>query len=307
MVEVFVNNPLLLLFVIAAISYPLGRLKIKGTSLGVAAVLFVSIAVGALDPALKLPEVIFNLGAVLFVYTLGLSGGPGFVASFRSKGTYSHGLRDSIFITAILLGAAGIALLAHFTLHLKPGLTAGMYAGSLTNTPALAGVVEYLRSNVPAGIDPATLDTMLAEPVIGYSIAYPLGVISMIACILVVKRFWKVDFSAEANQLQSLGGTSWILENRTVHVTRADSGSETLKEMTRRNGWEVNFGRIKRHGELTLASPEARLVQGDLVSMVGSSEEWSRSLLILVKLPRKISTWTGVSSTSGGCSYRMQA
>jgi putative transport protein len=67
MVEVLVNNPLLLLFTIAAISYPLGRLKIKGTSLGVAAVLFVGLAFGAIDPALKLPDVIFNLGAVLFV------------------------------------------------------------------------------------------------------------------------------------------------------------------------------------------------------------------------------------------------
>ena len=58
----------MLLFVIATISYPLGRVKIKGISLGVAAVLFVSIAVGSLDPNLKLPEVIFTLGAVLFVF-----------------------------------------------------------------------------------------------------------------------------------------------------------------------------------------------------------------------------------------------
>src|SRR5512135_2469728 len=100
MIELLANNPLLLLFIIAAISYPLGRLKIKGTSLGVAAVLFVSIAVGALDPNLKLPDVIFNLGAVLFVYTLGLSGGPGFVASFRNKGRYTNGVRDSLFVTA---------------------------------------------------------------------------------------------------------------------------------------------------------------------------------------------------------------
>src|SRR5512147_2557256 len=104
MVKLLVDNPLVLLFLIAAISYPLGRIKVKGTSLGVATVLFVSIAVGALDPNLKLPDVVFTLGAVLFVYTLGLSGGPGFVASFRGKGPYSHGLRDSIFVTAILIG-----------------------------------------------------------------------------------------------------------------------------------------------------------------------------------------------------------
>jgi putative transport protein len=126
-----------------------------------------------------------------------------------------------------------------------------MYSGSLTNTPALAGVVEYLRNNAPASIDVATLDAKLAEPVIGYSIAYPMGVIAVIIAILVMKRLWRVDFAAEADKLQSLGGTSWHLENRTVLVTRKDPGIETLKEIINRFGCEVNFGRIKRNGELS--------------------------------------------------------
>src|SRR5512136_3308713 len=204
MINFLATNPLLLLFLIAAISYPLGRVKIKGTSLGVATVLFVSIAIGAIDPSLKLPDVIFTLGAVLFVYTLGLSGGPGFFASFRSKGPNRHGLRDSLFVIAILIGAAGLSLIAYFALNLKPTLTAGMYAGSLTNTPALAAVVEYVKSNAPS----AARDAMMAEPVVGYSIAYPMGVIATIATILVMKRVWKVDYTAEAQKLQSLGGIS---------------------------------------------------------------------------------------------------
>ena len=197
MIELLAANPLLLLFVIGAISYPLGRVKIKGTSLGVASVLFVGIAVNAIDASLRLPDVIFNLGAVLFVYTLGLSGGPGFVASFKGKG-----LRDSLFGIAVLVGAAGLTAVAHFVLDLKSTLSAGMYAGSLTNTPALAGVVEYVRNNAPAAVRDATM----AEPVVGYSIVYPMGVIAVIACILVAKRAWKVDLAAEARGLQALGG-----------------------------------------------------------------------------------------------------
>jgi putative transport protein len=258
MVKLLADNPLLLLFVIAAISYPLGRIKIKGTSLGVAAVLFVSIAVGSLDPNLKLPDVIFNLGAVLFVYTLGLSGGPGFFASFRSKG-----LRDSFFVGTILIGAAGFTLGAYFLLHLKSTLAAGMYAGSLTCTPALAAVVQYVRTNAPS----ATRDALMAEPVIGYSIAYPMGVIAMIASILAVKRAWKVDFA---------GGTSRHLESRTIQVTRREPITETLQELTRGCGWDVNFGRLKRAGKLSLATAEMRLVPGDLVSLVGPTEDVDR-------------------------------
>jgi putative transport protein len=264
MVNLLVANPLLLLFVIAAISYPLGRVRIKGTSLGVAAVLFVSIAVGSLDPNLKLPDVVFNLGAVLFVYTLGLSGGPGFFASFCSKG-----LRDSLFVTAILVGAAGLTLVAYFVLHLKPTLTAGMYAGSLTNTPALAAVVQYVRTNAPS----AVRDAMMAEPVIGYSIAYPMGVIAVIASVLVCKRHWKVDYAAEARQLQTLGGTSRHLDSRTILVTREAPIGEALQELTRRCGWDVNFGRLKRDSKLALAAPDVRLARGDLVSVVGSPED----------------------------------
>lgn len=267
MIQLLIDNPLVLLFLIAAISYPLGRIKIKGTSLGVATVLFVSIAFGALDPDLRLPDVIFNLGAALFVYTLGLSGGPGFFASFRSKG-----LRDSLFVIAVLVGAAGLTLAAHSLLGLRATHAAGMYAGSLTSTPALAAVVEYVRANAPE----AARDAMMAEPVVGYSIAYPMGVIAVIASILTMKRLWKVDYASEARQLQSLGGTSRNLENRTILVTRAEPSNETLQELARRQRWDVNFGRLKRTGQLSLAGPETLLQPGDLVSLVGGPEDLER-------------------------------
>jgi putative transport protein len=147
-----------------------------------------------------------------------------------------------------------------------------MYAGSLTNTPALAGVIEYVRTHAPS----AARDAMMAEPVIGYSIAYPMGVIAMIASVLAMKRILKVDYAAEARQLQALGGTSRNLENRTIRVTRAELTGETLQELTNRNGWEVNFSRLKRDGKLSLATADVRLVQDDLVSLLGSPEDMDR-------------------------------
>jgi putative transport protein len=269
MVKFLVDNPLLLLFIIAGISYPLGRVKIKGTSLGVASVLFVSIAIGAIDPNLKLPDVVFTLGAVLFVYTLGLSGGPSFFASFRSKGPHRNGLRDSLFVTGMLLFAALLSVIAYSFMHLKPTLTAGMYAGSLTNTPALAAAVQYVKANAPD----ATRDAMMAEPVIGYSIAYPMGVIAVIASILVMKRIWKVDYAAEAKQLQTLGGVSRDLINQTIRVTRVEPIQETLQALIHRYGWDVNFSRLKRDGDLVLATPDIRLICGDLISLVGTPED----------------------------------
>lgn len=84
-IQLLLNNPLLLLFVVAALGYFLGKIKIRGSSLGVAAVLFVGLAFGALHPDLKLPEIVYLLGLVLFVYTIGLSSGQAFSLHFGAK------------------------------------------------------------------------------------------------------------------------------------------------------------------------------------------------------------------------------
>lgn len=69
------EQPLLLLFVVAAIGYLLGNIKLGGSSLGVAAVLFVGLAFGAIDERLKLPEILYQGGLVIFVYCIGISSG----------------------------------------------------------------------------------------------------------------------------------------------------------------------------------------------------------------------------------------
>lgn len=157
MLQVLINNPLLLLFVVAAIGYPLGQLKVHGSCLGVAAVLFVGLAVGSIHPDLKLPEIVYILGLGLFVYTIGLSSGPAFVASLRREG-----LRNNLLVIGMLFFASGLAVTAHRLLHLKASLTAGMFAGCLTNTPALASALETIKHTAPA----QALELMLAEPVV---------------------------------------------------------------------------------------------------------------------------------------------
>ena len=95
LIEILVEQPLLLLFVVMTLGYVIGEIHVKGIKLGVAAVLFVGLAFGAIDPRLSLPPLLINLGLVLFVYCVGLQSGPGFVAAFRR-----HGLRNNAVATA---------------------------------------------------------------------------------------------------------------------------------------------------------------------------------------------------------------
>ena len=62
MIQSFIDNPILLLFIVVGIGYWIGRFKIRGSRLGVAAVLFVGLGFGALDPALKIPDIIIFSG-----------------------------------------------------------------------------------------------------------------------------------------------------------------------------------------------------------------------------------------------------
>ncbi|HWQ11589.1 MAG TPA: aspartate:alanine exchanger family transporter [Roseiflexaceae bacterium] len=265
MIDILRENPLILLFTVAAIGYPLGRLRVGGSSLGVAAVLFVGLAVGALDPNLKVPEIVYQIGLVIFVYTIGLSSGRGFVASFRRKG-----LRDNALVGGVLVVAALLAAGLHAALGLRGTVTAGLFAGSLTNTPALAGVLEYVASTAP----PAAREQLLADPVVGYSVAYPVGVVGMMLAIGLAQRRWRVDYAAEAERLREYGATNQRLQNQTVRVLRPEVCGASVQELGRTHGWRVIFSRIRHsNGDVALVGGNTRLAVGDLVSVIGAPED----------------------------------
>ena len=267
MIDLLLQNSLLLLFVVAALGYVIGRIKVRGVSLGVSAVLFVGLFFGALNPDLKLPEIIYTLGLVLFVYTIGLSSGRGFFAAFKRKG-----FRDNALVLGMLIFAAILAAVAHFVLSLSAAVTSGLYAGSLTNTPALAAVLEQIKGFAP----PGQVDQLLAEPVIGYSVTYPMGVIGLLIAIGVLQRVWKVDYRAEEQRQRDLTGVNRRLFNRTIRVTQTDACGHPVHELIRGQEWDVIFGRVRQGRELTLAHGWTKFGPGDLVTVVGAQEDLDR-------------------------------
>jgi putative transport protein len=272
MVQLLIANPLLLLFVVSAIGYIIGRVRVGGVSLGIAAVLFVGLAFGALDKDLKLPEIVYLLGLVLFVYTIGLSSGPGFFASLRRKG-----LRDNLLVVGVIILGVGITAAAHGILGLSGPLTAGMFAGSLTNTPALAAVLEQLKHVGGAPL----ADSVLAEPVVGYSVTYPMGVLGMILTIYIVQRVWKIDYAAEARASRDLGAPSEKLVNRTIRVTRPAFAGATVADLIAQTRWDVVFGRLLHNGQVGLVTSDSTLNMGDLVSVVGDGAEVAKAVAAL--------------------------
>lgn len=275
MIQILIDNPLLLLFIVAAVGYAIGRIKIKGSSLGVAAVLFVGLAAGALHPDLELPDIVFLIGLIIFVYTIGLSSGPGFFASFRRKG-----LRDNLFIVSMLVVAALVTIASHFILDLRAAVTAGMFAGSLTNTPALAGLLDTIRSTAPA----AQLDQLLSEPVIGYSVAYPMGVLGMILAVAIMQRVFKIDYAAEAKNMRGFHLVEQDLYSQTVRITKPETVGLSLRELRHQYNWHVVFGRLQRGNEIMLATGDTALQFNDMLSIVGTPDDVQTAVPVLGEL-----------------------
>ena len=278
MVKILIDNPLLLLFIVAAIGYPLGRIRIRGSSLGVAAVLFAGLAVGAIHPDLKLPEIVYLLGLGTFVYTLGLASGPAFVASLRRDG-----MRNNLLTVGMLLFATALTFVAQKLLHLKPTVTVGLFAGSLTNTPALAGALETLKQ-MKTGVG---LDQLLAEPVAGYSIAYPMGAMGGVLAISLMQRLWKVKYQDEARTLKIPGAAGEALSAATIRVTWDGANGQKISDLCRREKWEVVFGRIRRGNGFLLPGPGERLEAGDLVTVIGTEAELGRVAAVLGEITKE--------------------
>jgi putative transport protein len=254
MIQMLVDQPLLLLFAVLAAGFAFGRVKIGGVSLGVAAVLFMGLGAGALDQRLQLPEIVQRFGLVLFVYTVGVASGPGFIASFKRRG-----LRDAAFTTGLLVLAALGSVAVHLVFGVSGPRAAGLFAGSLTNTPALAGVIERLRLLAP------TDARVLAEPVVAYSISYPMGVFGVIVALAIARRMWRKELSVPAG--------SSMLEVRSVQVTHPEVCTVSVDGLLRRRGWKVIFARRRRGDEVAVMSGDEPLAVGDIVTVVGPAEQ----------------------------------
>jgi putative transport protein len=186
--ELLTNNSLLLLFLVAAMGYFFGTIKIKGNSLGVSAVLFVGLAFGAINPEFNAPDILFQLGLVFFVYSIGLSSGPAFFNSFKN-----NGWRDLSFVLIMLTLSASIAIGLFFLFDFSAATITGIYSGSTTNTPSLASVIELVSNSTKYG----DKDDLVNQLAVGYSYSYPMGVIGVMIAIKIMEKLLKVDYEVE--------------------------------------------------------------------------------------------------------------
>jgi len=268
----FARNPLLLLFAVVALGYPISKIKVAGASFGIASILFAGIALGALvmapglDPTLKGEiskdmKLVYELGLAVFVYAMGLSISHSFWAAFSREGLR----KNAVVFLVMLMSTAFVVLLAR-VMGFNARYAAGLLTGSFTNMPALAGVIERVKASGASPLE-------LAQPTVASAIAYPIGVLVPMLVIFLSARVFRVNLQEEADGLKAYQAGHQKLEAWTLRVTRPEAEAMAKRDLCAAGGLRVVFGRVLRNADLLLPGPDFGLRLGDLVTVVGSPDD----------------------------------
>ncbi len=248
------------IFLIVALGFMLGRIKVMGLSLDVSAVIFIALAFG--HWGVTIPKALGNFGLVLFIFTIGIQAGPGFFHSFRSKG------KTLILITLLIIASAcltGIGMKYAFGID-TPSLV-GLIAGSLTSTPGLAVAIDSTQSPLAS---------------IAYGIAYPFGVIGVILFVKLLPKILRIDLEQEARQLEKERRSNFPELNTCLfRVTNASVINRTLAQLNIRAITGAVISRIKRGDEIMMPAAHTQLLSNDCVQAVGSEEALNNLAVML--------------------------
>ena len=212
-----ISNIYTLLFVTFAVllfGYAIGRITIKGVSLGDAGVFIIALIAGALFfnvndagellfSASSKPydfssglSIIEALGLVLFVTSVGYIAGPKFFGNFKKN------FKSYVLLGLVIIIAGGLAAVACIyagelfgygaTIKEQDGFVAmivGLLSGSLTSTPAFSAA----KSTVAAEF------TGLVS--VGHGIAYIFGVVGVVLFVQLIPKLTKANMEEERAKL----------------------------------------------------------------------------------------------------------
>ena len=184
LLNAIISSEAFIVFIIAAIGYLIGGIKIKGIEVGTAGVLLVALVFGHFG--FTVSKIVETIGIVLFVGSVGLIAGPKFFRNFKKNAT-SYVLLGAI----IILAGAGACALTVWISGIDAPLAAGLLSGALTSTPGFAAAKQAAGE---AG------ESLVAT---GYGLAYPFGVIGIVLFVQLMPKILKVDMDKEREQFNA--------------------------------------------------------------------------------------------------------
>ncbi|KFA95889.1 aspartate:alanine exchanger family transporter [Vibrio sp. ER1A] len=188
------ENPFVFLFLSLAIGYPLGRITVKGVSLGTTAgTLIVGVALALTSFSvfgLKIeePGLVSDIFLMMFMYAIGMKVGPQFFS-----GLARGGLDFVVIGLIVVFSNFAIVVIGAKLMGLEPGYAAGIISGSYTVTAVMGVAQSAITSGAfvpPAGM---SADQVSANIAAGYAISYVLSTVLIILLIKYLPSMFGID------------------------------------------------------------------------------------------------------------------
>ena len=276
-----IAHTILLLAFVIGIGLYLGRFKLKGISLGSTWILFVGILMGHIGFQAD-PEVLHfvkEFGLILFVFSIGLQVGPGFFHSFLRGGVKMNLLA----VMNILLAVAvtwGISLLSGEDLKTM----VGVMSGAVTNTPGLGAAQQTFIDVATAGGEAVETASQTASGLAsGYAVAYPLGVVGVIAVILLFKGLFRIDPRRELEELKAQESAEGQARRMHVAVENPAIFGKNLYELLHQFGGDFVVSRVMKGDTILCPQSDTVLEEGDKLLLVTSQQEVDRLRILFGK------------------------
>ena len=241
---------------ICAIGLIFGKVRLLGVSLGVTFVFFGGIIAGHFGVSIDPRMLLFaeNFGLILFVYSLGVQVGPGFMSSFRSGGVQLNMLGVGV----ILLGTVmAVAMSYGFGVSMPEMM--GVLCGATTNTPALGASQQTLSQ----------LGLPTAAPALSCAVTYPLGVVGVILAIIVMNKFFVRKIDMAAPNEEHVGNTFLA----TLRVQNPGVFGRDMHNVAELVHVPFVISRLWRDGKVILPSNDTILMEGDRVLVVTARKD----------------------------------
>ena len=256
-----VAHSVMILALVITLGLCLGKIRVKGVSLGLAWILFIGLIFGhfSLNLDEHLLHFLKEFGLILFVYSIGLEVGPSFFSSFKNGGK-SLNLLSIIVIAISIMTTLGIFYASGTSITSM----AGILSGAVTNTPGL-GAAQQAFSDL-RHIDAPSIAA-------GYAIAYPMGVLGVILSFIILKYALRINKNEEEAQAKRGFGhlEAMTLNTFSIKVTNKMIFGDTVKEIRHLLKRDFMISQIHRADNSTnkeMVNGQTVLNENDIVYVV---------------------------------------
>ncbi|MFJ9526544.1 aspartate-alanine antiporter [Streptomyces cyaneofuscatus] len=193
--NIFQPHPELLVFLVIALGFLLGKIRYRAIALGaVTGCLVAGLVLGA-QFKVDIDDTVKNLFFIMFLFALGYRVGPQFFRGLKKDGLPQVVNAVVVCVTGLLVSWLFASLLGY-----GPGLGAGLMSGALTQSAAI-GVAQDAIGTLP-GLSADEAKTQENLVAVGYAVTYPLGTI-LCAMLLanVLPKLYRRDLAKESAEL----------------------------------------------------------------------------------------------------------